>query len=60
VLNTRSLVLDFMTQRAHVLFDDGAWFGRGGTGHIRLNVATPRRVLMRALQQIHDAVSALG
>lgn len=36
----------------------GTWFGKGGEGHIRLNIGCPRDILTQALQRIAKAVAA--
>ncbi len=40
---------------AHLALNDGAIFGKEGTGFMRLNVATPRSVLQKALEQLEIA-----
>lgn len=42
---------------AHLALNDGTMFGRGGEGFMRLNVGTPRSVLLRALEALRDAVA---
>ena len=45
---------------ARVAFDDGPWFtGPLGKDHVRINVATQRQTLDKALRQIADAVNKL-
>lgn len=55
----RSLLLDFFSERAGVVLDDGLWFGDECHGFLRINVATQRHVLERAMRQIAAAVSSL-
>jgi bifunctional pyridoxal-dependent enzyme with beta-cystathionase and maltose regulon repressor activities len=55
----RSRLLDFFSERCGVCFDDGEWFGAGGKGFVRINVATQRSTLERALAGITAGVSAL-
>lgn len=43
---------------AHLALNDGAMFGKEGTGFMRLNVATPRAILRQALLQLHSAYLA--
>ena len=37
---------------AGVICVQGSWFGEGGSGHLRLNVGCPAKVLMTALERI--------
>lgn len=55
----RSLLLDFFSERCGVCFDDGMWFGSAGNGFVRMNVATPRSTLQKALAKISAGVKAL-
>ena len=48
---------DFFLRKAKVALNDGAEFGRGGEGFVRLNFACPRKTLTEALDRM---VSALG
>ena len=43
--------------RAHLALNDGASFGSGGEGFMRLNIALSRTVLEQALQQLADALA---
>jgi Bifunctional PLP-dependent enzyme with beta-cystathionase and maltose regulon repressor activities len=47
---------EFMLKKAHLWLDEGYIFGTGGSGFERFNVATPRSVLQKALEQLRDAV----
>ena len=49
----------FFLNNARVAFSDGAMFGPGGDGFIRLNLACPRSVLETALSRMHNAISKL-
>lgn len=61
-LNCRQLdisheqLLDLFIDKAHLALDDGRKFGDEGTGFMRLNVATPRSVLLQALNQLKHAI----
>lgn len=57
-LSQPSLV-NFFVDKAHLALNDGAMFGKPGTGFMRLNVACPRSVLKKALQQLHKAYNEL-
>lgn len=47
---------DLFTHKAKLALNDGAMFGPGGEGHMRLNVACTHATLERALQQLRDAL----
>jgi cystathionine beta-lyase len=46
---------DFLIQKAKVGFNDGVIFGQGGEGFQRMNIACPRSVIEKALNQIKKA-----
>ena len=50
-------LVDLFVNRAHLALNDGAMFGIGGFGFMRLNVGTPRAILRQALEQLRAAVS---
>ena len=50
-------LVNLFVDKAHLALNDGAMFGRGGEGFMRLNVGCPRSVLRRALEQLEEAVS---
>jgi len=52
---TQSELVDFMALRAGVGFNDGAMFGPGGEGFMRINVATSREIVERAMEQLAAA-----
>lgn len=54
---THKQLIDLFVNRAHLALNDGSMFGIGGTGFMRLNVATPQSVLKQALTQLHEAIS---
>ena len=45
-------LVDLFVNKARLALNDGAMFGAGGEGHMRLNVGCPRSVLQQALQQL--------
>ena len=47
---------DFFLKRARVALNDGATFGRGGKGFVRLNFGCPRRLLEEGLRRMHYAL----
>ncbi|MFP4017207.1 MAG: MalY/PatB family protein [Halanaerobiales bacterium] len=50
---------DFMVKVAKVGLDVGTWFGSGGEGFMRLNLACPRSILEEGLKRIRKAVENL-
>ena len=50
-------LIDLFVNRARLALNDGAMFGTGGEGFMRLNVGTPRSILRQALQQLAAAIS---
>ncbi|HUX37922.1 MAG TPA: PatB family C-S lyase [Rectinemataceae bacterium] len=47
---------DFFLERARVGLNDGAAFGAGGKGFVRLNFASPRSLLAEALERMARAI----
>lgn len=64
-LNCRELnlnhdeLIDLFVNKAHIALNDGEDFGPGGEGFMRLNVGCPRSVLVKALDQLKEAVNNL-
>ncbi len=50
---------EFFLDRARVALNEGATFGRGGEGFLRLNFACPRSTLAEALDRMSVALSVL-
>jgi cystathionine beta-lyase len=48
---------EFFLDQAWVLVNDGPAFGEAGAGHVRLNFATPRPVLIQIVRQLAQAVA---
>lgn len=46
----------FIVHKAHIGVDMGSWFGPGGEGYLRFNLACPRSILKRALEQLEHAL----
>jgi cystathionine beta-lyase len=42
-----------------VALSDGAEFGKGGTGFLRLNFACPRHTLVQALDRMKNALESI-
>ena len=57
-LNHQELV-DLFVKKARLALNDGEMFGQGGKGFMRLNIATPRIILMQAMEQLRSAVEQL-
>ncbi len=61
-LDCRALGLDaaalhrFFSDRARVYLEQGAIFGTGGDGFLRMNIATPRKVVKEALRRMKEAM----
>lgn len=49
-------LIDLFVNKAHLALNDGAMFGIGGDGFMRLNVGTPKALLQQALQQLKEAL----
>ncbi|MPM55414.1 hypothetical protein SDC9_102211 [bioreactor metagenome] len=39
--------------------NNGAWFGKGGEGFMRINIAAPRTVIKEGLERIARAVACI-
>ena len=52
-------LMNFFRERAKVIPSNGAGYGAGGEGFIRLNVGCPRATLNEALKRILDALEGL-
>ncbi len=50
---------DFFLEQARVGLSDGAIYGDGGKGFVRLNFACPRSVLMKALMRMRRALISI-
>ena len=47
----------FIAHEAHIGVDMGTWFGPGGEGWLRFNLACPRCLLEKALEMLSGALS---
>lgn len=45
----------FFVDKAHLALNDGSMFGKEGEGFMRMNIACPRAILDRALNQLEKA-----
>ena len=50
----------FFLEKARVALNEGASFGKGGEGFVRLNFGCPRAILEEALDQMRDALQGVG
>ena len=50
---------DFFIKKAGVGLSEGSIFGPGGEGFMRMNFASPRSLIIRAMEQIENAVNNL-
>ncbi len=48
---------EFLLENAKLALNDGAWFGAGGEGHVRLNFATSQYIIEKALERIKIALA---
>jgi cysteine-S-conjugate beta-lyase len=48
---------EFFLQKGRVALNDGATFGQGGAGFVRLNFGCPRPMLTEALERMREAIS---
>ena len=64
-LDCRSLGLSgpelerLLVERGKVALDGGHWFGSGGDGFARINIATPRALLKDGMERIASAIGGL-
>ena len=56
--DSRAVVVSYGGEIWRVALNDGAEFGRGGDGFVRLNFACPRRRLTEALERMREALRA--
>jgi cystathionine beta-lyase len=49
----------FFVNKAGVGMNEGSTFGPGGEGFMRMNLATTHQTVMKAMEQIEQAVSSL-
>lgn len=47
---------DFMLNKARIALDSGLWFGEQGEGYMRMNIACPKSILKKALEQLETAL----
>lgn len=59
-LDLKESPYDFFLKNAKVAFTDGAKFGKGGAGHVRLNFGTSRKLLEQGLERTRKALNNIG
>lgn len=47
---------EFFINKASLALDPGLWFGQGGSGYMRMNLACPRSTLKKGLENLKKAV----
>lgn len=47
---------DFMTNKAKLALESGYWFGTGGEGFERINIACPRVYIAEAVKRLKEAI----
>ena len=49
--------MSLFTDKASLALNDGSMFGPGGEGFMRLNAATSRHTIEKALQRLSEAIA---
>lgn len=57
---SQEALVDLFVDKAHLALNDGSMFGKEGKGFMRLNVACPRAILEKAMNQLADAVANIN
>lgn len=52
-------LVDLFVNKAHLALNDGEMFGKGGEGHMRLNVANSREMILCALSKLKEAIETI-
>lgn len=55
---THEGLVHLFVEEAHLALNDGAMFGKEGEGFMRMNVASPRGTICRALEQLERALAS--
>lgn len=50
-----SELCDFMVNKAKIGFTEGEFFGKEGSGYMRMNIASPRSIIEKAMEQLYAA-----
>lgn len=59
VVTPEMVVQRWLAEHAHIAISPGHSFGTGGAGHVRMNIATSRTLVGRALENMAGATAAL-
>lgn len=51
---------DLFINKAKLALDSGHWFGKVGEGFMRMNIACPRAILEKSLENLKEAVDSLN
>jgi cystathionine beta-lyase len=49
-------LIDLFERKAGLALNEGAMFGPGGEGFMRMNIGTPRSIVAQALKQLEAVV----
>ena len=52
-------LVNLFVNKAKLALNNGTMFGKEGEGFMRLNIGSPRSVILEALAQLADAVKSL-
>ncbi len=58
-VNAEQVVQRWFAERAGVFLNPGSSYGTGGSGYMRMNLASPRAVVETALERIGEAIAAM-
>jgi cysteine-S-conjugate beta-lyase len=50
----------FVLEKARITVDPGEWFGAGGEGFVRMNLACPRSIVEEAMERLKKAQDDRG
>lgn len=56
---SQAQLVNLFVDKAQLALNDGTMFGKEGEGFMRLNIGSPRKVIVEALQRLADAVKSL-
>ena len=55
--NNQEELDDFIKNKAHIFLNKGTSFGENGKLHMRMNIATTKDYLKKALERLKDALN---
>lgn len=56
---SQEALVELFVKKAHLALNDGTMFGKEGEGFMRLNIGSPRKVILEALAHLKEAVDSL-